>query len=302
MKLTYIFAGQGSQKIGMGEDFYNCSQTARLMFDEASDVLKINMKDLLFEPNDLLDQTEFSQPAILLVSAVAYTLFESKPLPVFSLGHSLGEITANYSVGSLDFESALKLVHERGLLMKKACENQEVGMMAVLGCEKNKLATLCEEFNGQVWIANINNSSQIVLAGVKKDLARFEDILKKNEVTRVLALPMSIASHCPLLEPMTNDFRQILKSFINDDFSNEIISNVGATKYNDKIQAVELLTKQLTSPVEYEKSIELIDDESEIYIEFGNSVLKGLNKKITNKKTLSITDMKSLEEVLKELS
>ncbi len=302
MKATYIFAGQGSQKIGMGKDFYECSQSAKLMFEEASDVLKIDMKNLLFNENDNLDQTEFSQPAILLMSAIAYTLFETKPLPIFSLGHSLGEITANYSVGSLDFESALKLVHQRGQLMKKACEGKQVGMMAVLGLEKENLQTLCEEFNSSVWIANINNSSQIVLAGIKQELEKFEQVLKQNGVKKVLLLPMSVASHCPILESITNDFGQLLKSFLKDDFTNPIISNVTAQPYQDKNEAIELLKNQLISPVQYAKSIEQASLQSEIFIEFGSSILKGLNKKITEVKTISITDMKSLEEALKEMS
>ncbi len=304
MQLSYLFAGQGSQKIGMGEGFYNSSNDARLMFEEASDTLGFSMQKLMFEPNDNLDQTEFSQPAILLVGAIALELFskENKNIkPIFSLGHSLGEITANYNTGALSFSKALRLVHKRGLLMKEACSKVEVGMMVVIGLNRENLQSLCDEFNGQVWLANVNNDTQIVLAGVKKDLFEFEGILKENGVKRVLMLPMSVVSHCPLLKPIVSEFEAMLSEELDESFLSPVISNVTAKPYSTKKEALALLSKQLISPVEYTQSIKRAEQDSDIFIEFGASVLKGLNRKITKKKTLSIVDMKSLEDVLKEI-
>lgn len=302
MKLTYIFPGQGCQKIGMGEDFYNSSLKAREMFDEASEVLKTNMQNLLLKENDMLNETEFSQPAILLVSAIAYSLFEDKPNSEFALGHSLGEFSANYSALSLDFASAIKLVHERGLLMKKACEGKGAGMMAVIGMRYDELALLCGEFQNEgkkVWLANINNDTQIVLAGLKEDLSFIEPILKQKGAKRAIILPMSVASHCSLLSSITEPFGELLSLHVKDNFTSKIISNVTAKPYENKNEAIKLLTKQLISPVQYVKSINYVEDKSDVFVEFGASVLKGLNRKITKKPTHSIVDMKSLEETIK---
>lgn len=299
MKLTYIFPGQGSQKIGMGKDFYDSSQKAREMFDEASETLKTNMKDLLFEQNDLINETEFSQPAILLVSAIAFKLFDTSLKPESVLGHSLGEFSANFSASSLDFASAIKLVHERGLLMKRACEGKGAGMMAVIGISYEKLSALCNDFqNGgkKVWLANINNDTQIVLAGLKDHLEQISDTLKQNGAKRAIILPMSVASHCSLLSPIVEPFGELLALHVKDNFRLNVISNVTAKPYNSKNDAIKLLKEQLTSPVQYVDCIN--SAKSDCFIEFGANVLKGLNRKITKTPTHSIVDMKSLEETI----
>lgn len=303
MNLTYIFPGQGSQKIGMGEDFYNNETKAKHMFDIASDILKINMKDLLFKQNDLLNQTQFSQPAIFLVSCIAYELFNDYT-PKYTLGHSLGEFSANFCAKSLSFEEGLSLVHKRGQLMAKACESIDAGMLAVIGIEYEKLSQLCEQLqqnNKKVYLANINNETQIVLAGIKQDLLQSEDFLKQNGAKRTLLLPMSVASHCPLLDTIVDEFSQILSLSLKDTFESEVISNVTANIYNDKKNAILLLAKQLTSPVLYTKSIQFIEQKSDCFIEFGADVLKGLNKRITKKPTHSIYDMKTLQECINNI-
>ncbi len=298
MKAGYLFPGQGSQALGVGEDFFSASTLAKEMFEEASEAIKTDFKKLLFEPNDKLNETEFSQPAILLVSAISHKLLGDVFPSSLSLGHSLGELTALYSVGALDFADAIKLVHERGLLMKKACARKDAGMMAVIGIDQDKLKTLVDGFlaeKKEIYLANINNQSQIVLAGKKQDLSSVQGVLKENGAKRALLLPMSVASHCPILSSAVEPFGKLLEQSVRDEFKTPIISNVTAKPYDDKKSACELLCSQLTSPVEYVKSIEYAQSKSEIFIEFGGKVLSGLNKRITKKPTYSITDMKSLE-------
>ncbi len=300
MQATYIFPGQGSQALGMGKDFFDASEKAKQMFEEASEAIKQDFKKLLFEPNDKLDQTEYSQPAILLTSAIAYKLLGESFSSKLCLGHSLGEFSALYSAKALDFADAIKLVHQRGLLMKKACEGKDAGMMAVIGLEYDKLKSLVDGFlndGKEIYLANINNSAQIVLAGKKQDLLSIESTLKERGAKRALLLPMSVASHCPLLSSAVEPFGQMLDRYIKDDFHSSIVSNVTAREYDDKKRACELLCSQLTSPIEYVKSIQYAEQKSDIFIEFGAKVLSGLNKRITKKPTHSITDMKSLELV-----
>ncbi len=300
MNVTYLFPGQGSQFVGMGEDFYHSSSRTRELFERASEVLKLDMKKLLLEENDRLNKTEFSQPAILLLSAVALEMLGDKFKPNFALGHSLGEISALYGVGALEFEGAIELVHQRGLLMSKACEGKDAGMMAVIGLEYERVQNMCEDFakeGKQIYLANINNQAQIVLAGAKKDLNLVQNILKENGAKRALLLPMSVASHCPFLLDALTPFGELLNLHVKDEFQMPIISNVTAEIYEDKKTACKLLKEQLIAPVKYVQCMEYADKNSDIFVEFGASVLKGLNKRISKKQTHSIVDMKSLEIV-----
>ena len=206
MKYAFIFPGQGSQAIGMGKDFYDKSPLAKELIDNASDILKLDMKNLLFNPNDDINLTQFTQPAILLVSYIAHRLFAQSCdiKPTFALGHSLGEITANLISGSLSFENALRLVYERGKLMQKVCEGKDAGMAVVLGLSDEVLQKFCDEreenASGKIWCANFNGDGQCVLAGYKVDLMIAEGDIKNLGAKRFLLLPMSIASHCPLFK------------------------------------------------------------------------------------------------------
>lgn len=302
-KNIFIFPGQGSQKIGMGKDFYDHSPIAKEMIDKASERIGFDFTALLFEENDKLEQTEFTQPSILLVSLIAHKLFmdQYKNLPYAALGHSLGEFSALSAVGALDYLDAVELVHQRGLLMKKACEGVNAGMMALLGLDDASVeAFTCKqrELGKQVWPANYNGDGQIVIAGNKDDLSSLEPLFKEIGAKKAVLLSMSVASHCPLLSTAQNELGEYLEKWLKDSFLSPIISNVTATEYQDKAKAKLLLTQQLISPVKYKQSILHVEQNAECFIEFGGSVLKGLNKRITQKPTYSITDMKSLEEVL----
>ncbi len=299
-KAAFLFPGQGSQSVGMGKDFFENFQVAKEMVERASDRIKTDMKKLMFEENDLLEQTEYTQPAILLVSSIAHKIFENEMniKSSFALGHSLGEFSALVSVGALDFEDAVELVHKRGLLMKKACEGKGAGMMALLGLEDEKVENMCEEFRKEgkkIWPANYNSDGQIVVAGIKEDLKAVEGIFKAEGAKRAIVLNMSVASHCPLLESAVSGLRPYLEEFLKDEFLSKVISNVTAKEYSSKKEALDLLTKQLVMPVKYKQSVRNYEDEADVFIEFGGSVLRGLNRKITKKPTISVTDTASLE-------
>ena len=309
MKYAFIFPGQGSQAIGMGKDFYEQSPLAKELFDNASDILSIDMKNLLFSPNDELNLTQFTQPAILLVSYIAYRLFSQNCdiKPTFALGHSLGEISANLISGSLSFENAIRLVYERGKLMQKVCEGKDAGMAVVLGLSDEVLNEFCDSreqnVSGKIWCANFNSDGQCVLAGYKVDLMLSEEEIKNLGAKRFLLLPMSVASHCPLLEPMSADFHALAQQYLEDNFACPIIANATLESYSDKATAVNLLTKQLTLPVLYKQSIKKVESEVDCFIEFGyGAVLKGLNKRLSTKPTHSIGSLQSLNATLEELS
>ena len=306
-KIASIFPGQGSQSFGMGKDFYDSSDVAREMIEAASDRVGFDFKALMFQENDKLEKTEFTQPAILLVSAIAHRLFENEMSikPIFALGHSLGEFSALESVGALDYLDGVALVHQRGQLMDEACQGVDVGMMAVLGLSDEDVEALAlkERKNGKkIWAANYNSDGQIVVAGAKPDLSLMIDSFKEAGAKRAILLNMSIASHCPLLEAAVAPLKLSLEKYLKDEFIAPVISNVTAEKYASKKEAIALLAQQLTMPVKYKQSIKAFEDEIELHIEFGGTVLKGLNRRGVKNPTISITDMQSLESAFSELS
>ena len=298
MRLGLLFPGQGSQFVGMGKDFYDNSAKAKEMFEEASDAIKVDFKKLMFEENDDLNKTEFTQPAILLYSAIAYELFKEIDFEFnFALGHSLGEFSALYSAGALTLSDAIKLVHKRGKLMNEAFKDKVGSMMVVLGLDDETLENICKEANLNVWPANYNSDGQLVLAGLREDLKKMEAILKEKGAKRVMLLNMSVASHCPLLESASEPLKELLKEYLKEEFK-PVVSNVTAKKYSTKKEALEVLPVQLIKPVLYKQSIKNYENEADLFIEFGGKVLMGINRKVTKKKTYPITDMATLEKVM----
>ena len=303
-KVGFIFAGQGSQSKGMGEEFYNSSDIAKDLVEGASQRLGIDFKKLMFEVNQELSLTQFTQPAILLTSAIAFKLFDNEITlkPEFALGHSLGEFSALTSVGALDIIDGVELTHNRGKFMSEACSGIDVGMMVLLGLSDEAVEdiTLKAQQDGKrVWAANYNSDGQIVVAGIKTDLQELESVFKESGAKRAMLLDMSVASHCPLLDSAKDRLGQYLDKFIKDDFSAPVISNVTALRYNSKKEALTLLADQLTKPVLYKHSIKAIENDVDLFIEFGNgSVLKGINKKLTKTPTISINSMSTLEDAI----
>jgi [acyl-carrier-protein] S-malonyltransferase len=307
VKCAFLFAGQGSQSLGMGKDFFENSEVAKAMIADASSRIGIDFEQLLFEENDDLGQTEFTQPAILLVATIAHKLFIDAIdiKPTLTMGHSLGEFSALVASGALDAIDAVELVNLRGKLMAEACSKQEVGMMVSLGLKDEVVESICakqREAGLSVWAVNYNADGQIVIAGIKKDLEILAPILKEAKAKRAILLDMSVASHCPLLESAVAPLSEKLNEMIKDEFIASVISNVTAKDYNTKTEALELLAKQLVEPVKYKHSIANIDDEVDCYIEFGNgAVLKGLNRKATKKPHFNVSDMASLEATIEAI-
>jgi len=304
-KFAFIFAGQGSQSVGMGKDFYENFSSAKLLLNDACNDTGIDFEELLFIQNDKLDKTEFTQPAIVLNSLMSYLAFSEriKAKPEFSLGHSLGEFTALAVSGAFSFVEAIRLVNLRGKFMQEACIGKDAGMMVVLGLSDEVVEEICKNAQDeglQIYAANYNCDGQIVVAGVRADLAKYEAKFKEAGAKRAMLLNMSVASHCPILEPASVKLASELEGVLAANFA-PVVSNVNAKIYTDKNEALVLLKEQLTHPVHYKQSIKNYENEVDCFIELGAATLKGINKKITEKPTYSVTDMASLEEVVKIL-
>ena len=304
-KFAFIFAGQGSQSVGMGKDFYENFSSAKLLLNDACNDTGIDFEELLFTQNDKLDKTEFTQPAIVLNSLMSYLAFSEriKAKPEFSLGHSLGEFTALAVSGAFSFVEAIRLVNLRGKFMQEACVGKDAGMMVVLGLSDEVVERICKNAQNeglQIYAANYNCDGQIVVAGVRADLAKYEAKFKEAGAKRAMLLNMSVASHCPILEPASVRLANELEGVLAANFA-PVVSNVNAKIYTDKNEALVLLKEQLTHPVRYKQSIKNYENEVDCFIELGAATLKGINKKITERPTYSVTDMASLEEVVKIL-
>lgn len=307
MRLGLLFPGQGSQAFGMGKDFYDNSDVAKELIDASSDILGCDFKSVLFEENEKLGLTEYTQPAILLVSAIAHKLFSERVelAPTLALGHSLGEFSALVSVGALDALSGVRLVHDRGRFMSEACAGIDAGMMALIGLDDASVEAVCQEAQKsgkQVFAANFNQDGQVVVAGLKADLEATQDAFKEAGAKKSVLLKMSVASHCPLLSPAQSKLAPKLAESIQDSFSAPVISNVTTNAYATKAEALTLLNRQLIEPVKYKQSIVAVEAQVDAFIEFGQGVvLKGLNRRITKVPTHAINDMKSLEATIEKL-
>lgn len=303
MKYAFIYPGQGSQTIGMGKDFVEQFSIAKELMEQASDVLKLNMSKILYENEAKLNETEYTQPAIFLVSAMAHHIVakEYGIKPNLAFGHSLGEVSAYCLNGGANFEDSIYLTHKRGKFMSQACEGKSAGMMVCLGLDTHKLEEICKEAQDsglQIWAANYNLEGQVVLAGIRNDLESISSKLKDAGAKRTLLLKMSVASHCPLLQDCIPPFLEILQTNIHDS-NIDIISNATLELYKTKESALENLTKQLTYPVLYKQCVcKAKDIGITHFIEFGNgSVLAGLNNKISDIPTFSINSKESLKKL-----
>ncbi|MCK9492412.1 MAG: ACP S-malonyltransferase [Sulfurimonas sp.] len=307
--IAMIFAGQGSQAVGMGRDFYENSDLAREMFEKASQRVGVDFKELIFEENEKLNQTAYTQPAILLVQMIAFRLFKDACPDVKAtlfLGHSLGEFSALCASGAIDYVDAVELVHNRGAYMQKACQTIEAGMMAIVGLDDASVESICTDAQKEgkkVWPANYNQDGQLVVAGMKADLVSLEQTFKDAGAKRALLLNMSVASHCEILASAQEPLKTMMNSMIKESFEAPVISNVTTKAYSTKSDAVSLLSEQLVKPVKYKQSILAISNDVDLAIEFGNgSTLKGLNRRIAKDlTTLNISDMTSLKSVVEEI-
>lgn len=303
-KIAFMFPGQGSQVVGMGQDFYE-NETIKSLYEEANQALGKNITSLMFEgPVEELTETENAQPALLLSSIAAYTLLEAEGIkPVMTVGHSLGEYSALVAAKSLKLNEALPLVATRGKLMEKAFPKGQGTMAAVLGLNENEIKNELEKIKNDeiVDIANLNCPGQIVISGTKNGIEQAEVILKEAGARRVLPLNVSGPFHSQLMAKANEEFEYYLNQVNLTTAEIPVYANVTANAVQESEQIKDLLMKQLYSPVRFEESINnMIQTGVDAFVEVGTGrVLSGLVKKIDRKvKTFSVQDSKSLNEFL----
>ena len=282
-KIAFIFPGQGAQKAGMGKDFYENSKTAAEVIDRASELLGLDMKALCFEENDLLDQTEYTQAALVTVCmAMEKVLRERGLAPDVTAGLSLGEYCAIASAGGMSTENAITTVRKRGILMQNAVPGGQGAMAAVLGLDAGKIEEVLADRSG-VMIANYNCPGQIVISGSNKGIETACQKLTEAGAKRVLPLKVGGAFHSPLMEPARQELETAIK---NTRFSTPvcpIYQNVDAQPYTDPAKIQENLIAQLTASVRWTQIMKnMIADGATSFLEIGpGKVLQGLLKKVS---------------------
>src|SRR5688572_4573841 len=263
MALAYIFPGQGSQYAGMGKDLSENFAAAKKIFEEADDALGFSISRLCFEgPAEQLQLTENTQPAILAVSAASLAVLRSEGLakPDYVAGHSLGEYSWLYAAGSLSLADALRTVRARGQYMQQAVPVGVGAMAAILGAELAVVEAACEEArDGQVCSpANINSPGQIVIAGNAEAIDRAIDLLKTRGAKRAVKLNVSAPFHCALMQPAQEMLARDLGHLQFRDLQAPLVTNVDAIANTDGGRARDALIRQVSAPVRWRESIELL--------------------------------------------
>jgi [acyl-carrier-protein] S-malonyltransferase len=305
-KTALLFAGQGAQTVGMGKDFADHSPLARSLFQQANEALGYDLASICFKgPEKELTQTEHAQPAIFLVSWVAFRLLlERCPSLAFeaTAGLSLGEFTALTAAAALRFEDGLKVVHARGRFMQEACDATEGGMAAVLGLEEAAIQMVCEQAG--VAIANLNCPGQIVISGASDRIAQACEIAKRQGAKRAVPLAVAGAYHSPLMASAQPKLESLLNTVELRAPSAWVLSNVTAQPHGAPAEIRRRLVEQVTASVRWEQTIRwLLSQGFTRFIELGpGTALSGFMKRIDRRaQALAVGDLASLESTVRAL-
>jgi [acyl-carrier-protein] S-malonyltransferase len=300
MNYTFLFPGQGSQKVGMGQDFFKAFDIAKQRFNEANDTLGRDLASICFDgPEDVLTATQNTQPALFTVeSIICDTLREKSIIPSITAGHSLGEYGALYAAGFISFTDGIRITAKRGELMARAGMDAPGAMAAVMGMPLRQIQdVLSAQVKDIVVCANQNSPDQTVISG---EVGAVKDACEKLKIAgakRAIPLPVSGAFHSPLMQGAADEFAAFIASFTFQSPRCPVIDNVTARAENDPAKVKELLVEQLISPVKWVDSMKLLASlEFGICIESGpGSVLRNLAKKCQDQ--LNVLPCGTVEDV-----
>ncbi len=281
-KTAWIYPGQGAQMAGMGRDFYECSALARELYDEASEKLKIDLKALCFEKNELLDLTEYTQAALVTTClAITRELKRRGGKADMTAGLSLGEYAAIAAAGGMSEIDAICLVRKRGLLMQNTVPAGEGSMSAVIGMEEGKIEKVLRSLK-DVGIANYNCPGQIVISGKTSSVKEAGRRLKEAGARRIIPLSVSGPFHSIMLKSAGDKLRKELEMLSLNSLECPYVSNVDAGIVTEIETAPPLLARQVYSPVRWMQSVRtMLDAGVDTFVEIGpGKTLSGFMRKI----------------------
>ena len=309
MKVAFVFPGQGSQRIGMLADMATMYPVVKATFAEASTVLGFDLWQLTQQgPETILNKTEFTQVALLTASVALWRIWQQQKgmQPVLLAGHSLGEYSALVCANALDFTVAVRLVQQRGQFMQQAVATNTGAMAAIIGLTATQVQHVCEQAAdfGVVMPANFNSPEQIVIAGHIQAVQRASELAKMTGARRIVPLPVSVPSHCALMQPAADALASVLNDITVMPPQIACINNVAVAIEDQEETIKAALVKQLTSPVRWVETIEkMVAMGITHIIECGSGrVLTGLNKRIDRHCCYATMDTpETLTTLLREL-
>jgi len=303
-KIAFIFPGQGAQYIGMGKDFYENSETAKKIFDKASETIGLDLCKLCFEENEDIHIIEFTQVAMLTTSIAMMEVLKEKGIhPDVSAGLSLGEYCALVASGALSFEDAVRVVRKRGIYMQEEVPAGVGGMAAILGLDEGKIQQVLEELEG-VQIANYNCPGQIVISGYKEAIEKALVKCKEAGARRALMLNVSGPFHSNLLIGAGEKLKHELKQCEIMPLVVPYVSNVTADYVVEKNEICSLLVQQVSSSVRWHQSMErMMKDGVDTFVEIGpgdtlSGFLEKISKEITVYNVETFEDIEKITEIL----
>ncbi len=299
---SVVFPGQGSQKIGMGKELFDKFEIVKKIFKDADDLLEFPISKIIFEgPEDKLNLTENTQPAIFLTSYAIFSLAKKEfgfnfNKTQFIAGHSLGEYSALCCYGALSFEDTIKILKIRGKSMQDAIPAKEGSMLAVLGSNLKVVEDIIKKIKIECYIANDNSPQQVVISGLKKNIEIFSEHLNKLKIKNI-KLNVSAPFHCNLMKKATENMREKILNLNLKDIQNPIVTNFKAEPSVSGLEIKNLLVSQIEGKVKWFESVEfMIKKGTKNFIEIGpGKVLSGLIKRIN--KNANIKSINSEEDI-----
>lgn len=303
-KTAVIFPGQGAQYVGMAKDFYDNFEDSKKVFDEADDVLDIELKKICFEENDDINKTEYTQPAMVAAEVAIYEHLKNAGLKadVFA-GLSLGEYSALVAAGAMTLADGIKTVRRRGILMQNEVPLGMGGMAAVIAMDADKIAEICENTPGKVQIANYNCLGQIVISGEAEAVKAASAALAEAGAKRVIPLNVSGPFHSQMLVPAGEKLYDFLQGVDVAEGFAPYYCNADAEEITDAAKVKELLKRQVYSSVRWQQTIEnMIADGVDTFIEVGpgktlTGFMKKINREVKSINIATVDDLAKLEEL-----
>ena len=303
-KIAFIFPGQGAQACGMGKDFYEQTETGKRIFDKATQLMGFSMPQLCFEENDRLDITEYTQAAMVTASIAMMRVLEENGIrPDVAAGLSLGEYCALAAAGVMSDEDAIRTVRQRGIFMQEAVPVGQGAMAAILALDAAAIEEVTGAMEG-VWIANYNCPGQIVISGEKAAVEEACEKLKAAGAKRTVMLNVSGPFHSGMLAAAGEKLGQVLSQVEIHEPQIPYVANVTAQYVKSAAEVKELLTRQVSSSVRWQQSVEaMIADGVDTFIEIGpGKTLAGFIRKISRDvKTFNVETLEDMGKVVEAL-